>query len=68
MRRSRAEGNARAKTGSISNSRALSGYVTTLDGELLIFSMIANNFDVSSRAAEYLQDLAIERLANFSRN
>jgi D-alanyl-D-alanine carboxypeptidase/D-alanyl-D-alanine-endopeptidase (penicillin-binding protein 4) len=68
MRGTRAEGNARAKTGSISNSRALSGYVTTLDGEMLIFSMIANNFDVSSRAAEYLQDLAIERLANFSRH
>jgi D-alanyl-D-alanine carboxypeptidase/D-alanyl-D-alanine-endopeptidase (penicillin-binding protein 4) len=67
MRGTRAEGNAHAKTGSISNSRALSGYVTTLDGELLIFSMVANNFDVSSRAAEYLQDLAIERLANFSR-
>jgi D-alanyl-D-alanine carboxypeptidase/D-alanyl-D-alanine-endopeptidase (penicillin-binding protein 4) len=67
MRGTRAEGNARAKTGSISNSRALSGYVTTLDGEMLIFAMIANNFDVSSRAAEYVQDLAIERLANFSR-
>ncbi len=67
MRGTRAEGNAHAKTGSIANSRALSGYVTTLDGEMLIFSMIANNFDVSSRAAEYLQDLAIERLANFSR-
>jgi len=67
MRGTRAEGNAHAKTGSIANSRALSGYVTTLDGELVIFSMIANNFDVSSRAAEYLQDLAIERLANFSR-
>jgi D-alanyl-D-alanine carboxypeptidase/D-alanyl-D-alanine-endopeptidase (penicillin-binding protein 4) len=67
MRGTRAEGNVHAKTGSISNSRALSGYVTTLDGEMLIFSMIANNFDVSSRAAEYLQDLAVERLANFSR-
>ena len=68
MRGTRAEDNARAKTGSIANSRALSGYVTTLEGEMLIFSMIANNFDVSSRAAEYLQDLAIERLANFSRH
>ncbi len=29
--------------------------------------MIANNFDESIDAAEYLQDLAIERLANFSR-
>ncbi len=67
MKGSRAEGNARAKTGYISNSRALSGYVTTHDGELLAFSMIANNFDESVDAAEYLQDLAIERLANFSR-
>lgn len=67
MRGSRAEGNARAKTGYIANSRALSGYVTTLDGEMLAFSMIANNFDESVDAAEYLQDLAVERLANFSR-
>ncbi len=67
MRGTRAEGNARAKTGYISNARALSGYVTTLDGELLAFSMIVNNFDAPVRAAEYLQDLAVERLANFSR-
>jgi D-alanyl-D-alanine carboxypeptidase/D-alanyl-D-alanine-endopeptidase (penicillin-binding protein 4) len=63
----RAENNARAKTGYISNSRALSGYVTTLDGERLAFAMIANNFDAAVDAAEYLQDLAVERLANFSR-
>ncbi|MGD2217994.1 MAG: D-alanyl-D-alanine carboxypeptidase/D-alanyl-D-alanine-endopeptidase, partial [Gemmatimonadales bacterium] len=63
----RAEDNARAKTGYIANSRALSGYVTTLDGEMLAFSMIANNFDESIDAAEYLQDLAVERLANFAR-
>lgn len=68
MRGSRAQDNARAKTGYISNSRALSGYVTTRDGELLAFSMIANNFSVAVDAAEYLQDLAIERLANFSRS
>jgi D-alanyl-D-alanine carboxypeptidase/D-alanyl-D-alanine-endopeptidase (penicillin-binding protein 4) len=67
MRGTRAEGNARAKTGYISNARALSGYVTTSDGELLAFSMIVNNFDAPVRAAEYLQDLAVERLANFSR-
>lgn len=67
MRGTRAEGTARAKTGSIANSRALSGYVTTLDGELLAFSMIVNNFDEPADVAEYLQDLAVERLANFSR-
>ncbi len=67
MRGSYAEENARAKTGFISNARSLSGYVTTVDGELLAFSIIANNFDAPIRTVEYLQDLAVERLANFSR-
>jgi D-alanyl-D-alanine carboxypeptidase/D-alanyl-D-alanine-endopeptidase (penicillin-binding protein 4) len=67
MRGTRAEGNARAKTGYISNVRALSGYVTSADGERLVFSFLANNFDAPVPAAEYLQDLAVERLAHFSR-
>jgi len=29
--------------------------------------MIANNFLVPSRAAEYVQDAAVERLASFTR-
>jgi D-alanyl-D-alanine carboxypeptidase/D-alanyl-D-alanine-endopeptidase (penicillin-binding protein 4) len=65
---SRAEGNARAKTGFISNARALSGYVATADGELLAFSIIANNFDTPVRPVEYVQDLVVERLANFERH
>jgi len=64
---SRAAGNARAKTGFISNARALSGYVTTKDGELLAFSIIANNFNTPVRPVEYVQDLIVERLANFER-
>jgi D-alanyl-D-alanine carboxypeptidase/D-alanyl-D-alanine-endopeptidase (penicillin-binding protein 4) len=67
MRGSRAEGNARAKTGFISNARALSGYVTSADGELLAFSIIANNFDTPTRPVEWVQDLIVERLANFQR-
>jgi D-alanyl-D-alanine carboxypeptidase/D-alanyl-D-alanine-endopeptidase (penicillin-binding protein 4) len=67
MRGSRAEDNARAKTGSISNARSLSGYVTTADGELLAFSIIANNFITPVRPVEYVQDLIVERLANFER-
>jgi len=67
MRGTMAQGNARAKTGSISNARSLSGYVTTRDGEMLAFSIIANNFDTSIRPVEYVQDLIVERLANFAR-
>ncbi len=67
MRGTLAEENARAKTGYISNARTLSGYVTTRDGELLAYSLMANNFEVPVGAVEYLQDLAVERLANFSR-
>lgn len=67
MRGTRAEGNARAKTGYVSNARTLSGYVTTADGERLAFSLMANNFQVPAAAVEYLQDLTVERLANFSR-
>jgi D-alanyl-D-alanine carboxypeptidase/D-alanyl-D-alanine-endopeptidase (penicillin-binding protein 4) len=67
MKGTRAENNAHAKTGSIAYVRSLSGYVRTADGEMLVFSMIANNFLVSSRAAEYVQDAAVERLASFTR-
>ena len=67
MSGSRAEDNARGKTGFISNARALSGYVTTRDDELLAFSIIANNFDTPTRPVEWVQDLIVERLANFER-
>ena len=63
----RAEGNVRAKTGSIANVRALSGFVTTRDGEMLVFSIIANNFTVPSSVVDYAVDTAVERLASFSR-
>lgn len=67
MRRSRAEGNARAKTGSISNVRALSGYVRSRDGELLAFSILANDFVVPAATVNWIADLAVEILANFTR-
>jgi D-alanyl-D-alanine carboxypeptidase/D-alanyl-D-alanine-endopeptidase (penicillin-binding protein 4) len=50
MKGTPAEGNARAKTGSMSNVRALSGYVTTADGEPLAFAIIANNFEAPADA------------------
>ena len=66
MRATRAEGNAVAKTGSISNVRALSGYVRTRDGELLAFSILANNFTAPAATINWMADLAVESLANFS--
>ena len=68
MRRSRAEGNARVKTGSISNMRALSGYVRTRDGETLAFSILANDFTIPAATVNWIADLAVEVLANFTRH
>ncbi len=67
MRATRAEGRVRAKTGSISNTRALSGYVPTLDDEVPAFSIIANHFRLPARAVLEQIDLAAERLAQFAR-
>ena len=67
MRRTRAEGNAAAKTGSISNVRTLSGFVRTRDGEALVFSILANDFVVPGATINWITDLAVEVLANFTR-
>jgi D-alanyl-D-alanine carboxypeptidase/D-alanyl-D-alanine-endopeptidase (penicillin-binding protein 4) len=67
MKGTLAENNVKAKTGSISNVRALSGYVTTRDGERLVFSIIANNFNVPAESIDSAVDAAVVRLAGFSR-
>lgn len=67
MRRTRAEGNASAKTGSISNVRTLSGYVRSRDGEMLAFSILANDFRIPGPTVTWIADLTVEVLANFSR-
>lgn len=67
MARTRAASNARAKTGSIANVRSLSGYVRTSDGELLAFSIIANDFTTSAATITWMADLGVEILSNFRR-
>ena len=67
MLRTRAAGNAAAKTGSISNVRALSGYVRTREGEMLVFSILANDFVIPAATVNWITDLAVEHLANFTR-
>jgi len=56
MRGSPAEGNLRAKTGTLDKARALSGYLTSGDGRLLLVSMLANNHVVPNREVERVQD------------
>jgi D-alanyl-D-alanine carboxypeptidase/D-alanyl-D-alanine-endopeptidase (penicillin-binding protein 4) len=51
-----------AKTGTISNVRALSGYVETMVGDKLVFSMIANHFTVDSSDIDAIMERALERL------
>lgn len=63
MRNTPAQGNAQAKTGTLDKARALSGYVTTADGRLVLFSLLANNFTVPTREVERVQDLLVSTLA-----
>jgi serine-type D-Ala-D-Ala carboxypeptidase/endopeptidase (penicillin-binding protein 4) len=65
MKGTAADGNARAKTGSMSNVRGLSGYVTAADGEPLVFSMIANNFDTPAATINTAMDAIVVKLAEF---
>lgn len=66
MRETPAENNVHAKTGYIGYVRCLSGYVTTADGHLLVFSMMANHYTVPTRKANELQDTACDFLASLS--
>ena len=68
MRGTAAEGNARAKTGSLSNARGLSGYVRSADGEPLAFSILVNNFGPRPDIVEQTMDAMVVKLAEFKRN
>src|SRR5262249_53468081 len=51
-----AAGRVHAKTGSMSNVRALSGYTRDADGEPLAFAILANNFDGPADAVNAATD------------
>ncbi len=66
MRGTPAEGNVRAKTGSLSSVASLSGYVTTAAGEHLVFSMMLNNYpDAAAVRRDSIDAIAI-LLASFA--
>ena len=63
MRGTAAAGNVHAKTGFVDKARSLSGYVTTADGRVLIFSLLCNNWTTSSREVDEVADAIAVRLA-----
>jgi D-alanyl-D-alanine carboxypeptidase/D-alanyl-D-alanine-endopeptidase (penicillin-binding protein 4) len=67
MKGTPAEGNARAKTGSLSSVRALAGYVRTADNDPLAFAVIANNVGVAADEVDKTMDAIVVELAAFTR-
>jgi len=66
MRGTPAEGNVRAKTGSLSSVASLSGYVTTAAGERLVFSLMLNNYPDASAVRRDSIDAIAVLLASFA--
>ncbi len=56
------QGRVQAKTGSMSNVRALAGYATTERGDHVAFAIIANNFKVRGTVIDAVTDRALTAL------
>lgn len=65
MRNTPAVGNVHAKTGSLTSVTSLSGYVTSADGEPLVFSILLNQY--LSGSPKDIEDKIAIRLARFTR-
>jgi D-alanyl-D-alanine carboxypeptidase/D-alanyl-D-alanine-endopeptidase (penicillin-binding protein 4) len=68
MKKTPAENNVHAKAGYNNNVSSLSGYLKTISGEPLVFSMIVNNYLAPQALVNYIQDNVCHRLVNFNRN
>ena len=67
MRSGRTRGNVRAKTGTVTGARNLSGYITTAAGTPLAFSFLTNNFSASVSRVSRAQDAIAEVIAGYGR-
>jgi D-alanyl-D-alanine carboxypeptidase/D-alanyl-D-alanine-endopeptidase (penicillin-binding protein 4) len=63
MRGTILDGRVEAKTGTISNVRALSGYLETTSGERIVFSIIANNFTAPTSQIDAIAERALAMVA-----
>ncbi len=64
MKGTPAQSNVHAKTGTLDKTRSLSGYVTTADGHMLLFSFLCNNFGTPTREVDRVQDAILVLLAS----
>jgi serine-type D-Ala-D-Ala carboxypeptidase/endopeptidase (penicillin-binding protein 4) len=64
LRGTPAQGRIHAKTGTLSNVRALAGYLTTRSGERLAFTFIANNFQGRGAPIDAVIDRALLALVD----
>ena len=60
-------GRVRAKTGFITGARTLSGYIDTVGGRRLAFSLLCNQYSVPTREVNDAQDAIVELLAAYAR-
>ena len=68
MSGTQAAGRVHAKTGTVGYVRNLSGYVDTIGGERLIFSLLVNHYTVPTASINLLQDRLCNVLAGFQRD
>ncbi|MGH9678695.1 MAG: D-alanyl-D-alanine carboxypeptidase/D-alanyl-D-alanine endopeptidase [Candidatus Acidiferrales bacterium] len=62
MKNSPAAGRVFAKTGTLGNTNAISGYAETLSGEHLIFSILGNNVTLHAQEANKVLDAIVEAM------
>ena len=67
MKDTAAEGNVRAKSGTLANVRSLAGYATSANGEPLVFALVANNYGTMPEVAVTAIDAIVVKLAEFRR-
>jgi D-alanyl-D-alanine carboxypeptidase/D-alanyl-D-alanine-endopeptidase (penicillin-binding protein 4) len=63
MKNSAAVGRVRAKTGTINNVKSFAGYVTTINGRKLVFSLIVNDYEGKVRVIKKKLESVMIRMA-----
>ena len=64
MKGTAAAGKIHAKTGSVANARSLSGYATTADDHVVLFSLLANNWTTNQAAVDSVHNRIAVLLAS----